>query len=193
MSRAIKCPDVRGHLAGMKAVQQALAQPRMLELFLQDSEDIAKLRATFMSMQPLSTPSATALQITQAPQEAEHYVLKANREGGGHNIYGAEIPAFLASLPSKQEWSRYILMRLIEPPKDINGLLLLDEEVYEGPVVSELGVLGGAVWRSCQEGRGVEVLENEGLGWTFKSKPWDVKGMNVVRGVGGFDCPLLVE
>jgi len=39
-SLAIKCPSIHYHLAGTKKVQQALAQPEMLERFISDPEEV---------------------------------------------------------------------------------------------------------------------------------------------------------
>lgn len=41
-SRAIKSPSIHYHLAGTKKVQQALAQPEMLERFISDPEKVGK-------------------------------------------------------------------------------------------------------------------------------------------------------
>ncbi|KAK4548330.1 hypothetical protein LTR36_010200 [Oleoguttula mirabilis] len=192
LSTAIKCPDVLTHLTTFKAVQQALTEPDVLKRFLPVG-DAERVRDTFMPISTLDT-SAKGLQArlnaTDAAQ-AVHYVLKPNLEGGGNNIYGSKIPALLGSLP-EEEWSKYILMRLIEPPEEIQGVLLTAEELYQGPVVSELGIFGTALWRREASG-GVEMLRNESAGWTFKTKPSKVDEMSVVKGYGCFDCPKLTE
>lgn len=82
-------------------------------------------------------------------------------------------------------------MRLIEPPKDTHGALLTAEELYQGPVVSELGIVGVVMWR--KQGNGdVNALRNLSAGFTFKTKPQDEEEMSVVKGYGCFDCPRLV-
>ena len=193
LSRAIKCPDVLTHLTGFKTVQQALAQPGMAERFLPPAS-ANKVRETFMPLLAMETaPTGLAARmIAMDPKQAENYVLKPNLEGGGHNIYRSAIPRFLSTVPH-DHWHKYILMRLIEPPADTTGVLMTPEALYQGAVISELGVLGACVWRrkGAGDGGGLEVLRNEVAGWTFKTKPADIDEMSVVKGYGCFDCPLL--
>lgn len=196
MSRAIKCPDVMTHLTTFKAVQQALTQAGALERLLSRSNyagRVEDIRGTFMPMYALDTSAAglESRKIATDPTQAVDYVLKPNLEGGGNNVYRADIPTFLASIPEEQ-WHKFVLMRLIEPPKETQGLLMTGEELYEGPVVSELGILGTVMWKRKSDGE-TEVLRNEAAGWTFKTKPRDVDEMSVVKGYGCFDCPRLVD
>lgn len=189
-SRAIKCPDVLTHLMTLKIVQAALTAPGAVERFL-SSEEATRIRETFMPMQSLdSSPSGLMARQYAIDQEvAKDYVLKPNLEGGGHNIYQEAIPEFLASI-SKDQWSNYSIMRLIESP-EAHGLLETPAQRYQGPVVSELGVLGACLWR--RNGNDVEIISNKQAGWTFKTKPAGMMEMNVVKGNGCFDCPLLTS
>ncbi|KAK4892728.1 hypothetical protein LTR27_008827 [Elasticomyces elasticus] len=193
LSRAIKCPDVKMHLVGMKSVQCALAASGVLGRFLPDSRHVDEVKETFAEMHALDS-SPTGLEVRRwatNPETAINWTLKPNLEGGGHNIFGTDIPIFLSDIP-EEEWHRYILMRLITPPASTDpGMLLTSEEVYKGPVVSELGVLGFAMWRAPLQGSKPEILKNEAIGWTFKTKPEGVDEMSVVKGYGCFDCPLL--
>ena len=210
-SRAIKCPDILTHMAGFKSVQQAFTEEGAVRRFLasnvnpDESKRLAEsVRATFMPMYALSGYSPDGLlarEIANDPLRAIDYVLKPNLEGGGNNVFRSDIPEFLARVP-EAEWHEYTLMRLIEPPVGSKGVLLTANEVYEGPVVSELGILGFATWRrqakSSTKGKAkagqaveVEILRNEAAGWTFKTKPKSVDEMSVVKGYGCFDCPLL--
>ncbi|KAK5115377.1 hypothetical protein LTR85_009837 [Meristemomyces frigidus] len=193
LSRAINCPDVLTHLTTFKAVQQALTESAALERFL-TSADAGRVRSTFMPMYTLNSSPVRlhARAIAMDAAQAVHYVLKPNLEGGGNNVYGSNIPGFLAGIPAEQ-WSQYILMRLIEPPKDTHGELLTADELYQGPVVSELGVFGAVMWRKKDGDGEVEILRNEAAGWTFKTKPADTDEMSVVKGYGCFDCPRLTD
>jgi len=192
LSRAIKCPDVLTHLTTFKVVQQALTQPDVVERFL-PLESVATVRQTFVPMLPLDASPAglSARKIAMDPKQAVNYVLKPNLEGGGNNVYRSDIPSFLATVPP-EHWHKFILMRLIDTPSHTQGSLMLPGELYRGPVVSELGILGACIWRKkgTREGR-LEVLKNDVAGWTFKTKPRDVDEMSVVKGHGCFDCPLL--
>jgi glutathione synthase len=100
-----------------------------------------------MPMQVLDS-SPQGLEARKSAQDALQvvdYVLKPNRDGGGHNIYRADIPAFL-STKSVETWHNFILMQLIEPPKTTGTVMTL-EELYIGDVISELGILGTCLWR----------------------------------------------
>lgn len=53
-SLAVKCPDIRTHLAGTKKVQQVLSQPGILEKFFPDQPDVVEqIRATFAGLYTL--------------------------------------------------------------------------------------------------------------------------------------------
>ena len=194
LSRAIKCPDILTHLAGFKTVQQALTKPGAVERFL-PADTAAKIRETFMLPQQILDTSPAGLQAREAaldPQSCLLYVLKPNRDGGGHNVYRGDIPRFLHEKP-RESWHQYILMRLIEPPAT-EGTLVMPMDLYHGAVISELGIIAACIWeRGKGNAREVEVRVNEVAGWTFKTKPRDVDEMSVVKGYGCFDCPLLVE
>ena len=73
-----------------------------------------------------------------AAADPSGYVMKPQREGGGHNLFGATLAAALREL-SRAQRSAYILMRRIEP-KAAPAVLVRAGEVYRGYAVSELGV-----------------------------------------------------
>ncbi|PPJ59824.1 hypothetical protein CBER1_10633 [Cercospora berteroae] len=201
LSRAIKCPDIATHLTTCKTVQQALTKERVVERFLSrpsspyadpaSTKDIVALKNTFVEMLSFDSPSSKHdwMNIISDPAKVENYILKANGDGGGHNVYGGAIPAYLKDL-QQEEWKKFILMRRIDSPRDAEGMLLLaDDRLFQGEVVRELGVAGTCIWRRQSEG--VEVLWNRCVGWTLKTKPRGVEGMMVVKGVGAMDCPNL--
>jgi hypothetical protein len=96
--------------------------------------------------------------------------LKPSLEGGGHNFYGADIPPHLSRLP-KAHWDKYILMMRIKPPP-LDNVLMTPSGAYEGPVVSELGVFGGCIWRRTEAADDLaDVIRNDCSGWSFKTKP----------------------
>ncbi|KAJ5640244.1 uncharacterized protein N7484_008106 [Penicillium longicatenatum] len=189
-STAIKCPSLLGHITTFKKIQQALTQPGALERFLTDPE-AATIRETFVPVYPLdeSKEGLHARDLAGNPDTAENFILKPSLEGGGHNVYGQDIPGFLASI-SESQWSSYILMERIQPPIQSN-LLMGPAGIDGGEVVSELGVLGTCLWRRTSEGP-CEMLDSSVGGWTFKTKYADVDEMSVVKGYGCFDTPYLV-
>lgn len=196
ISRAIKCPTILSHMAGFKKVQQELTRPGVLERFLSSEKAVGTLRHTFMPQFPMDPPEdgdgdgIMIEKITRDRKEATNYVLKPSLEGGGHNIYGADIPDFLDTVP-REARSKYILMEKIHPIP-MHGVLVSPESTFQGPVVSELGVLGTCLWRrKGGSGERPQILESSGAGWTFKTKSKHVEEMSVVKGYGCFDCPSL--
>ncbi|KAE8152057.1 hypothetical protein BDV25DRAFT_151689 [Aspergillus avenaceus] len=184
LSAAVKCPSLLGHICTFKKVQCALIASGALERFVSPVE-AEMLRSTFMAMYPLdeSELGMHARRLATDPVLARDYILKPSLEGGGHNVFGDDIPDFLASTP-EEKWAAYILMQRIVPPSAAN-VLLSPRGLDSGPVVSELGVFGTCLWK---RGR---VLRNSVAGWSFKTKDEEVNEMSVVKGYGCFDTPLL--
>ena len=81
------------HLAGAKKVQQVLAQPGVVEAWLEDEMKAQSMRACFAGMYPAREVVEGKVENVLA-DVLEHplkYVLKPQREGGGYNIWGEEI------------------------------------------------------------------------------------------------------
>lgn len=194
-SAAIKCPSLLSHITTFKKVQQALTAPGTLERFLSAS-DTATIRETFVPVYPLdeSEQGLFARKLACDPVKSAGYILKPSLEGGGHNVYGTDIPKSLPSIP-QERWCSYILMERIQPPVQSN-LLMGPYALDSGETVSELGIVGCCLWQShpdqMSEHR-YEMLHNEVGGWTFKTKFADVDEMSVVKGYGHFDTPQLVD
>ncbi|BCR93227.1 glutathione synthetase [Aspergillus luchuensis] len=187
-SRAIKCPSVLGHVLTFKKVQQALMGPGVLERFLDSKEKVSAIRDTFVGMFSMDGDSEEgryARGLATDPESAWRYILKPSLEGGGHNIYGEDIPGFLLGMSSESEWGRYVLMERIRSPV-VGNVLMSRMGVEESDVVSELGVFGLCIWKKG------EILRNKTVGWSLKTKFADVDEMSVVKGFGCFDTPLLV-
>lgn len=220
-SRAIKCPSVLCHLATFKKVQQELATPGVLAKFLSHSE-AASISKTFAPMYPLDCISEAGRKgraLACEKLSAANFVLKPSLEGGGHNVYGVDIPMFLDSIP-KSKWHSFILMEMIDPLIQRNVLITTVEidpssetygqdrapaeqsarmpltldvvnEVGE-PIVSELGIFGVCLWeRSGNDFR--NLLENYPAGWSLKTKPESVQEMSVVKGYGCFSGLYLLD
>lgn len=132
---------------------------------------------------------AYASRMAMDKKTSKDYVLKPSLEGGGHNIYGRDIPSFLARIP-KDMWRNYILMKKITSPP-IHNHLMSPQDLYTGPVISELGVFGVCLWKKTEDR--VEILDEKDPCWSFKAKSAGVDEMSVVKGYGCFDSPALVE
>lgn len=189
-SAAIKCPTVLNQLSGCKKIQQVLAEPTgpdHLTSFMDgiDPAMILRLRQTFAPQYDLST-DGQGRKLALNPETAMKHVLKPQREGGGNNIYKAEIPKFLRSIPEK-DWKGWVLMELIDPASDAENVALRnDGEVLRGNVISELGVYGTILWET--NGR---VLHNDQGGWLLRTKGKEVNEGGVAAGFSSLDSILL--
>jgi len=80
------------------------------------------------------------------PDYNYRYVLKPQREGGGNNIYGADIPAALLGM-TELERSAWVLMERIFPPISKGYMVRPGGPVIPEIVdlVSELGIFGAII------------------------------------------------
>ncbi|XP_059598486.1 glutathione synthetase, chloroplastic isoform X2 [Vitis vinifera] len=138
-SSAVKCPSISYHLAGTKKIQQELAKPNVLERFLENKDDIAKLRKCFAGLWSLDDSNI----IKEAIERPEVFVMKPQREGGGNNIYGDDVRETLLRLQKEgtEEDAAYILMQRIFP--NVSPTFLMREGIcYKDHAISELGIYG---------------------------------------------------
>ena len=189
-SVAIQCPSIPLQLAGGKKVQQVLTLPGEMERFIHNTSP--DLRSTWMSMWALKEPGDDSSEgIARARQEALHLVLKPQREGGGNNVYKADIPSFLASLP-EEEREAWIAMELIRTPEGLGNYLVRAGSGTEGAVkaevVSELGVFGWALF-----GGPDKAIEEKQVGWLLRTKGKDSNEGGVAAGFSVLDSLVLVN
>ncbi|XAR52557.1 Glutathione synthase [Bertholletia excelsa] len=160
-SSAVKCPSISYHLAGTKKIQQELAKPNVLERFLENKDDIAKVRKCFAGLWSLDDSSI----VKDAIARPELYVMKPQREGGGNNIYGDDVSQKLIQLQEggSEENAAYILMQRIFPT--ISPTFLLREGIcHRDHAISELGVYG-AYLRNKEK-----LIMNEQCGYLMRTK-----------------------
>ncbi|KAI1795816.1 glutathione synthase [Ganoderma leucocontextum] len=185
-SVAIKCPSVQLQLAGGKKVQEVLTQRGVASRFGQDI-DLEGLRSSWMGMWGLGEDSDYGMR--RARERADKLVLKPQREGGGNNVYKADIPRFLDALP-ESEREAWIAMELIETP-DLGNYLVRAGSGTEGAVktevVSELGIFGYALF-----GPGKDVEEKE-VGWLLRTKGKESNEGGVAAGFSVLDSLVLVD
>ena len=203
-SAAIKCPSILTHLAGSKKIQQILATPSSphLDRFLARAKTITdpdsmalRIRATFAAIYPLDASSTGkhAISLATSPTESAGYVLKPQREGGGNNIYGTKIPAFLKGLGDDElKWKGHILMELIKPPS-LRNFIFRNGEVTSGDVIGELGVYGACLWRKGRDGDVLQVVENFGAGHLLRTKGRESEEGGVAAGFGSVDSVCLID
>jgi glutathione synthase len=140
-SFAIKCPTIAVHLAGCKKVQQVLADPGVLEMFISSQDQRDALRSVFAGLYNLAEPLATSenaesesrllkeLKVKVEIEDGLNYVMKPQREGGGNNFYGPAVAEALRTM-SLDEQASYILMERILPPS-ADAELLRDGESHK--------------------------------------------------------------
>lgn len=160
-SSAVKCPSIAYHLAGTKKIQQELAKPNVLERFLDNKENIAKLRKCFAGLWSLDDSKV----VSDAIERPELYVMKPQREGGGNNIYGNDVSEALLRIQKggTEEDAAYILMQRIFPT--VNPALLVREGIsHKDHAVSELGIYG-AYLRNKDK-----IIMNEQSGYLMRTK-----------------------
>lgn len=207
-SAAIKCPTVLTQLAGCKKIQQVLADPSgpdHLSAFLPNTPPsiISKLRSTFAPQYAISDPEldCQGRELALNPETALKHVLKPQREGGGNNIYKANIPPFLQSI-SEAEYKRWVLMELIQPPPQARNVVLKSNgTVVAGDTISELGIFGTALWKQpgTAEKRDSEgdakswMLANVEGGWLLRTKAKDSDEGGVAAGFSCLDTMVLVD
>ncbi|KAF4389940.1 hypothetical protein G4B88_003423 [Cannabis sativa] len=160
-SSAVKCPSISYHLVGTKKIQQELAKPNVLERFLDNKEDIAKLRKCFAGLWSLDNSDI----VNKAIERPELFVMKPQREGGGNNIYGNDVREALKALQKEgtEEDAAYILMQRIFPTV-FSTFLLRDGICHKDDAISELGIYG-AYLRNKER-----VIINEQCGYLMRTK-----------------------
>lgn len=194
-SRAIKCPSINFHLSGAKKFQQVLNNQEQLERFLSssDAEKLTNVFCKFWSLEAGSPGGNEGYNIgTSSP---ENLVLKPQREGGGHNIFGEDIKAFLNNLNRPEDRSQYILMEYINSPKEKNWLLMQDDDCSKDNtrlnsndlLVSELGIFGSVL------AEGLDIMCNRTSGYLMRSKKYGNKEGGVAAGYAGLSSIVLVD
>ncbi|XP_061114093.1 glutathione synthetase-like isoform X2 [Conger conger] len=186
-SLAVKCPDIATHLAGTKKVQQELARPGVLEKFFPDDpEAVAQMRATFAGLYTLDEGEEGDKTVAMALANPDQYVLKPQREGGGNNIYGADICQVLLGEKGSSDRAAYILMEKVHPQPVYNYLLRSGYPLKLSTCLSELGIFGAYVRQ------GTNMLLNECVGHLLRTKSSEYSDGGVTAGVAVLDNPILI-
>lgn len=188
-STAIKCPSIQYQLAGTKKVQQALAEDGALERILGNNESISRVRNIFTGLYSLDFDESGERAVEMALRDAERFVLKPQREGGGNNVYGADVRTALMRMRNSKERAAYILMERINPPI-VSGYVVRPSAPVPPPVVdlvSELGIFGVII------GTKDKIYSNKQVGHMLRTKLADADEGGVAAGLGALDSPFLVD
>ncbi|XP_063629334.1 glutathione synthetase-like isoform X1 [Cydia splendana] len=188
-STAIKCPSIHYQLAGTKKVQQALAAPGALEQFLGAGAISGRVRDIFTGLYSLDFDDSGERAVEMALADAERFVLKPQREGGGNNLYGADIREALLRMRHSRERAAYILMERILPPL-VSGYVVRPGGQVPPPLtdlVSELGIFGVII------GSKDKIYSNRQVGHMLRTKLADANEGGVAAGLGALDSPYLLD
>ncbi|KAL6842040.1 hypothetical protein ACP4OV_028019 [Aristida adscensionis] len=183
-SSAVKCPSISYHLVGTKKIQQELSKPNVLERFLENKEDIAKLRKCFAGLWSLDDEEI----IKTAIEKPESFVLKPQREGGGNNIYGLDLRETLIRLQREggDALAAYILMQRIFPKASL-AYLVRGGVCHEGLAISELGIYGAYLRNNDK------VVINEHCGYLMRTKVSSSDEGGVAAGFAVLDSLYLTD
>lgn len=182
-SVAVKCPSAAVQLVGTKKIQQVLDNPGEVERFVEDANDANLIRACFARQYSLAPGEDGDKAAKMALQKPDDFVLKPQREGGGNNLYSAELKAALESM-SVEERSAFVLMDRLRPVK-VQNTLVRAGAWQEAEIVSEFGVYGVHV--TCDGGH----VDNEIGGTLLRSKLATQDDGGVAAGVAVLDSPRL--
>ncbi|XP_048000920.1 glutathione synthetase-like isoform X2 [Leguminivora glycinivorella] len=188
-STAIKCPSIHYQLAGTKKVQQALAAPGALERFLGAGAISGRVRDIFTGLYSLDFDDSGEKAVEMALADAERFVLKPQREGGGNNLYGADVREALLKMRHSRERAAYILMERILPPL-VSGYVVRPGGPVPPPLtdlVSELGIFGVII------GSKNKIYSNRQVGHMLRTKLADADEGGVAAGLGALDSPYLLD
>jgi glutathione synthase len=181
-SDAIVVPRVAVQLAGTKKVQQVLARPDTLARYLEPPQADA-LRDTFAGIWALEDPihgvGGDLPAWRAAVADPERFVLKPQREGGGNNFYGEDIPRLLAN-STERERAGYILMERIRPVTHETDLVR-DGVARTATCVSEVGRFGVLL------ADGTGILVNQDVGYLVRTREHHLREGGVSAGFGHLD------
>ncbi|KAK9505189.1 hypothetical protein O3M35_009296 [Rhynocoris fuscipes] len=186
-SDAIKCPSIQFHLAGTKKVQEVLARPNVLERFV-DKKTAKSIKNIFTDIYPLDMNEPGGEEAENLlKNHPEDYVLKPQREGGGNNLYGADITSFLNSEHQEKNWrASYIVMKLIRPKSYKNCIVRANVPPLITDTVSELGIFSVVIGTSSK------IIYNKQTGHMLRAKPLSSNECGVAAGFGALDSPYLI-
>lgn len=189
-SKAIKCPSIQYHLAGTKKIQQVLAEPGVLNMFLKESNDVKKIQDIFTGLYSLDFNENGEKIIKMAINEPNKYVLKPQREGGGNNVYNEAIRTSLTNMRNSKERTAWILMDRINPPVQKNYLICPKDldccKSSLSEVITELGIYGVII------GTRSNILYNKEVGHVLRTKVSNENEGGIIAGIGVLDSPYLV-
>lgn len=203
-SCAVLIPSVPTQLVGSKKIQQVLSSPAELKyLGLSDEMISMLLESTAVQVDPALERDHSAIQ--RAMEHPEEFVLKPQREGGGNNLHGEDIPRTLKEILASNKPSPYILMGKIQSDprltiftkkyvNDDADLGILEKEAIGSaePAIGELGVYTTLSVNPFLEDKDDNGRELACVGHLLRSKYAASLEGGVAKGYAVIDSPLLI-
>ena len=186
VSDAISVPNVRHQIVNTKIFQMVLAQHKILSKYA-DKDDVDSLLDVFGEILPLTLDKEGDENARQALLHPGRFVMKPQRDGGGHNLWDREMVETLEKLKNNPERSRFILMRILKPPVLKNRFLRSGETVTD--VVDTKSEIG--LYSTYCIVDGTEV-RNENAGILVRTKLSTTNEGGVAAGFSVIDSPFFV-
>ncbi|MDH4225338.1 MAG: glutathione synthetase [Deltaproteobacteria bacterium] len=191
-SSAIAIPTAAAQLAGMKKIQQVLSGPNpqasngVLARFV-DERETRLLAETFAGNyspeEEVETPQGRMPAWKMALTRPDGFVLKPQREGGGHNLFDeALVQALEGSTPASR--APYILMDRLRPVTH-PSLMVRDGILQQGASATEIGRFGLLL------AQGQRVVMNEDAGYLARTSLATSRESGVSAGFGHLDSLIL--
>ncbi|EZG78535.1 glutathione synthase [Gregarina niphandrodes] len=188
-------PSAVSQLVGLKKAQQVWSSKQTfvgaenerpaLERYLPNKQQRDHITNMFVDQVDVSDEDPHTLRIIQdALKNPQHYVLKPQREGGGNNIYGDQIPLALPPLLENKTAS-HILMTKIDSPETLTEIYV-DDVLSIKSCVSEIGFYGVGIWNGNKQ------VVNENIGYLLRTKKADSDEGGISIKAAVFDSVMLV-
>eukprot|EP00658_Telonema_sp_P-2_P006982 TRINITY_DN12610_c0_g1_i4.p1 TRINITY_DN12610_c0_g1~~TRINITY_DN12610_c0_g1_i4.p1 ORF type:complete len:609 (+),score=112.64 TRINITY_DN12610_c0_g1_i4:376-2202(+) len=185
MSCAVKAPTIPMQLAGCKLIQQVLSSPTELRRFISE-EEVQQVCSVFArQFNPAADDQVSRDARSEARVDPDRWVMKPQREGGGHCVFGEALAQLLAH-SSETELAGWVLMErmrgaCVESATLANGTAELCHQA-----IGEIGVFSSMVIR------GEETLLNSVGGCMVRTKCVESNEGGVCCGAGCIDSCLLI-
>lgn len=124
-----------------------------------------------------------------ALEEPHRFVLKQNRDGGGHNFFNEALRVELENLVGRPEADAYILMERIVPPTQRNVLVFGDgRKSFSGPTDNEFSYFGVALTTASGEVLYRKIASQAGV----RTKPVECNEGGICSGYGALNSAAIV-
>ena len=182
----IKCPSIDVQLTTFKKFQQAFSDEILLKRVMASNLDAAdKIKHIFKgiwTLEDIDKPDSEVPSIIKKAIESPHnYVIKPQKEGGGHNFYDDDVKKLLLE-DDREHLKQFLIMERINPP-EIKAYMLRKGQFLEAQTLSELGIFSSVFIDSSIR----TILENKTFGRLLRTKGKDSNEGGVNAGFAVID------